>query len=103
MKRTKRIIVAAAAVAALASPTAAMAGSFGGAQAGATNPTSRDGIGVCVSAGQANYAAAGYSTGDNRSVLKGGTNDMLAAGRDACNSWIQPLVASWDAPVPVTP
>ena len=58
-----------------------MASSFNGAQATATNPTTKDGIGFCVSAGQANYQAAGYTTGDDRSVRKGGTNDLIAAAR----------------------
>ena len=66
----RKLVITGMAIAMLAVPAASMASSFNGAQATANNPTSKDGIGFCVSAGQANYQAAGYTTGDDRSVRK---------------------------------
>ena len=99
----RKIIITGMALAMLALPAASMASSFNGAQATANNPTSNDGIGFCVSAGQANYQAAGYTTGDDRSVRKGGTNDLIAAARSACTPALQAWYGGLSAPIAVTP
>jgi hypothetical protein len=98
----RKLVITGMAIAMLAVPAASMASSFNGAQATANNPTSKDGIGFCVSAGQANYQAAGYTTGDDRSVRKGGTNDLIASARTGCDAALQAWYGSLPAPIAVT-
>ena len=101
----RKIIITGMALAMLALPAASMASSFNGAQATANNrATSNDGIGLCVSRCQANYQAAGYTTGDSTAVFrKGGTNDLIAAARSACTPALQASYGGLSAPIAVTP
>jgi hypothetical protein len=98
----RKLIVIGAAIAALAIVPVAGANPFAGAQAAGSNPTSNNAIGFCVAAGTANYQAAGFTTGDNRSFLKGGTNELIAAARLSCTPELQAWYAGLDTPIPVT-
>jgi hypothetical protein len=62
----RKFMIIAAAVMALAAPTAAFAG---GATGVSTNGNSSDYLGYCVSAGNYNYHQAGTTTGADRSAL----------------------------------
>jgi hypothetical protein len=67
MRKYSKFIVVGGAIAALAVPSAAMAAP--GATGVSTNGNNTDYIGYCVSAGNANYHAAGTTTGADRSSL----------------------------------
>jgi hypothetical protein len=62
----RKFMIIAAAVMALAAPTAAFAGSSTGVS---TNGNNSDYLGYCVSAGNYNYHQAGTTTGADRSAL----------------------------------
>jgi hypothetical protein len=102
----KRFLTAAVVLAALVVPSSALANPFAGAVAAGSNPTTRDAIGFCVAAGQANYNIAGFSTGDNRSSFAGepgAVADLIAGARANCSGGLQSWYASLPGPFPVTP
>ena len=78
----RKIIITGMALAMLALPAAAsMASSFNDYQATANDPTSNDGIGFCVSAGQANYQAAGYTLDRRRRSVRARSEARTTLGR----------------------
>jgi hypothetical protein len=86
----RKFIIIAASLAALAVPTAALAGNSTGVS---TNGNTNDAIGFCVSAGNYNYHQDGTTTGADRSSRAGqpGANAALIAGvRANCASWETP-------------
>ena len=86
----RKFMISAAAVLALAAPTAALAGGSTGVS---TNGNTKDAIGFCVSAGNYNYHQVGTTTGADRSSRAGqpGANaDLIHGARDLCATWETP-------------
>ena len=94
----RKFMITAAAVLALAAPTAALAGGNTGVS---TNGNTKDAIGFCVSAGNYNYHQAGTTTGDDRSSRAGdpGANADLIHGARANCAAIETPYAPPGAPV----
>ena len=107
-------IIAVASVMAVAVPAVARAissaNSFNGAQATASNPSTHNTIGFDVSAGQANYNAAGTSTGVDRSSYAGtpgGVSSLIQSARatspdtqSSIEAWYSGLTAPIPTPAP---
>jgi hypothetical protein len=90
----RKFMITAAAVLALAAPTAALAGGNTGVS---TNDNTKDAIGFCVSNGNTVLHEWGTTTGASRSELNkaegpGAVADMIQWARSVCPGWEAPAL-----------